>query len=316
MLRFDKMKIVVPIRLISVTDETYFVSSYHDGNLIGMKFDQKQPYQLSIKLDYNHGEAVIEFSGKILGDRYPELISRDTIDICLKCINDLDVIGFKVADVLQFGQVTKCDVTVDIEFNDITGLSSYIKTNSSTKYQGKSDRYSNGISLSNKVATDRLKKRMVIYNKQNELQKAENSQFLASLSDRDKLLSYFNGKVRFERNLTTKEGIRKALNITNNNIENVLSAETTPITDMLREVVKPPKCNEIHPSQMKDIVYEAVLSMYDYDIVKVEAAFRAAASGNTRMSRVMSPYKEYLNRRESLLTGGFDFEGLLHKLPY
>lgn len=316
MLRFDKMKIVVPISLINVTDDTYFVCSYHDENLIFMKYDQKQPYQLSIKLDFNHREAVLEFTGKILGDKYPELISRDTIDICLKCINDLGVISFKVADVLQFGQVTKCDVTADIEFNDITGLSSYIKTNSSTKYQGKSDRYSNGISLSNKVATDRLKKRMVIYNKQKELQKAENSQFLASLRDRDKLLSFFNGKARFERNLTTKEGIRKALEITNTNIEKVLSAETTPITDMLREVVKPPKCNEIKPSQMKDVVYEAVLSMYDYDLIKVEAAFRAAASGNTRMSRVMTPYQEYLYRRESLLTGGFDFEGLIRKLPY
>ncbi len=63
MLRFDKMKIVVPIRLISLIDETFFVSSYHDGNLISMKYEQKQPYQLSIRLDYNHQEAVFEFTG-------------------------------------------------------------------------------------------------------------------------------------------------------------------------------------------------------------------------------------------------------------
>lgn len=316
MLRFDKMKIVVPIGLISVTNDTCFVCSYRDGDLIGMKYDQKQPYQLSIKLDYTHREGVIEFTGKILGDRYPELICVETISICLQRINGLGVIRFKVEDVIQLGQVNKCDVTADINYKDLKGLSSYIKTNSSTNYQGKSDRYSNGISLSNKVKTDRLKKRMVIYDKQKELQMADNSQFLVSLKKKDALLSFFKGKVRFERNLTTKEGIRKALGIPNNDIEYVLNSTATPIADMLREVVKPKKGNEIKPSQMKDIVYEAVLSMYDYDLIKVEAAFKSVASSNTRMSRIISPYQEYMNRRESLLTGGFDFEDLIRKLPY
>lgn len=38
--------------------------------------------------------------------------------------------------------------------------------------------------------------------------------FLSQLSDKQKLLNHFEGKVRFEMNLNSKEQIRKALHIT------------------------------------------------------------------------------------------------------
>lgn len=54
-----------------------------------------------MEIDYDENELVIEFSGKILGKDYPQLISRET----------------------------KCDVTMDIQCDDISGLASYINGN-------------------------------------------------------------------------------------------------------------------------------------------------------------------------------------------
>ena len=132
MLKFDKMKIVIPTRYVVIADDGKFVSSVFDGNIISLKYEQKQPYQLSIKIDYNHCEAILEFTGKILGDRYPELISRDTISVCLQRIHALGLIQFNADEVIRFGQVYKCDVTTDVALNDIEGLNRFLQINSST----------------------------------------------------------------------------------------------------------------------------------------------------------------------------------------
>lgn len=71
-----------------------------------------------IKIDYTKKEVVIEFSGKILGDRYPELISINNIGQCFRNIEKLGFCKFDM-DLIMKAEVVSCDVTKDIPCGDI-----------------------------------------------------------------------------------------------------------------------------------------------------------------------------------------------------
>ena len=82
MITLDRIKIVVPSKYFSITNYGLFESKMKNGILTTMSYTQKSPFLLYVKVDYEHHEAVIEFTGKILMDSYPELINRDNIAKC------------------------------------------------------------------------------------------------------------------------------------------------------------------------------------------------------------------------------------------
>lgn len=307
MLSFDKMKIVAPLRFVKSFDGNLLMENRLGGDIISRKFTQSKPYNLSIQMDYNHNELVIEFMGTILGDSYPLLINRGTFLDCLRRIESLGIISMDKEGVLTYGEVNKCDVTCDITYSDLDALIKFIKANLSSYDKWETTRYPNGIKLQNKVSTEKLKKRIVIYDKDKEIQMARNNAFRSTLKNDESLLSYYKGKIRFERNLNTKAAIRKALNIQGNSIEEVLNSCATPIADILNEAVKPAESKGNTPSTPKDVVTFAVLNQYNFNLTQIEAAFRAVMSKNTRMSRIMKPYKEYQNRSEV-----FDFNSVIN----
>lgn len=61
----------------------------------------------------------------------------------------------------------------------------------------------------NKAKTPKYKKRLSIYDKTKELDKATNKEFLRMLRDEQGLLDQLKDKTRFELNIVTKEQIRK-----------------------------------------------------------------------------------------------------------
>ena len=68
---FDKLKMVVGLGAIKSYDGTRFEATVKNGKTSARKYYQEYPFLLKIKLDYKRYEAVIEFSGKILGKDYP-----------------------------------------------------------------------------------------------------------------------------------------------------------------------------------------------------------------------------------------------------
>lgn len=306
MVKFDKMKIVAPLSCVKNIDDTKFIESYLGEELISHKYEQKQPCLLGIRLDYRHNELMLEFTGKILGDDYPRLINKETFIDCLRRIENMGIINLDFNGILKFGQITKCDVTCDVNYSDLDGFLKFIKANLASYDRWEDTKYHNGLSIKNKVSTDRHKKRLIVYDKEQELNMASNAAFLNSLKDKDTLLNYFRGKVRFEQNLTTKESIRRALSIHDNSIDAVLSSSATPIADILNEAVKPADTCNSTPASIKDFITDAVLCKCNYDLAQLEAVFRGIASKNSCISRMMKPYKEYMNRNEP-----FDFDGLI-----
>jgi len=55
------------------------------------KDDINIPYNLYVAVSYIKQTLTLEFSSKILKEKYPDLISKDTIKECLTNINQLNI---------------------------------------------------------------------------------------------------------------------------------------------------------------------------------------------------------------------------------
>ena len=310
MITFDKMKIISDIRNISDINRDMFLANIKNDEVLYYKYQQERPYYLLLMIDYQRGELVIEFTGKILLDRYTSLISKDTIRDCLLQINRMGVCYIDINNVLTHSYVTKCDVTKDVTETDIERIISYIRQNIISYQKWIVKGYRGGISLENVCKTPRYKKRLVIYDKAKELQKAENVNFLNAVADKDQILSYFKDKVRFELNINTMAQIRSLLNIADNDLQTVLSATANPILSVLDEAVI--YCRPQQRKQtLRDYEHELLLKECDYDLVKVEAKVRALSSANTSIKRVMQPYKDIKNYLQASSVPVFDIRKLV-----
>lgn len=273
------------------------------------KYQQDSPYSLILRVDYTHGELVIEFTGKILLDDYPQLINKETIIQCFNNINKLNICNLDVNSIMHDSEVVKCDVTKDIVSN-LSSIESTIRQSlvNYTKWNVKG--YNRGIVIENTVSTPKYKKRLAVYDKGKELNKASNINFINCLSNRDDLLSYFNNKIRFELNINTKSQIRQLLNIPNNRLMSVLESTTNPILTIIDEAVK------YEPQQhkartLRDYEHELLLRDCDFDLVKVEAKVRALLNKNTSITRTMQPYKELYKRLQNNKTSTIDIRALV-----
>lgn len=146
------------------------------------------------------------------------------------------------------------------------------------------------------VRTRGYKRRLTVYDKEKELQRAENRDFISCLHDQDSLLSYFKGKVRFEFNLNSRQAIRETLSIEDTSVDEILNSDANPIYNFLNDVVV--EENEEAPANLSltDRKNLALLRDCDMDMVKVEAEIRKYASKSTHISQVLKPYKALMSR--------------------
>ena len=294
MITFDKLKIVADIRAIKICDESRFKLVEQDGVVSSLKYYQEHPFLLKIKVDYECGEVVIEFCGKILGKDYPKLISKDTI---LQCFQTIDALGFCKIDIdaMLDADVVKCDVTKDIPVDDVSQVTDYVRGHIRNYQRFVCRKLKNGnVVVDKNVIGRKYKKRMTIYDKGNEMLRMENRAFVEKYG----LEAAFSGMCRFELNLDSKEQIRKALRIADTKLMTVLSAEADPISVFLDEVVEPREA--IPMTDKKSYLTMLVLKDCDYDLEKVEAKMRQLyPSKGTSISKVMEPYKTMMEQMSS-----------------
>ena len=238
MLQFDRMKLICPLDVVENISERDFQTIVRDGLLTSYKYHQDTPFYLLIRKDFIHSECVIEFTGKILLDRYPELINRDNIRYCIEQINRLGICEIDTERLIQTAKVAKCDVTKDVTSIEIKEIISQTKQDLSNYDKWEVEKYPNGICLRNKVTTDRYKKRVCIYDKGKELKQQTNSSFLLSLQQSERLLDYFQDKVRFELNIGTMVQVKRLLKIDDNSLIEVLNSTANPILSVIDEALK------------------------------------------------------------------------------
>ena len=299
MITFDKLKIVADISTIEIHDQSRFEVITKKGVVTALKFYQELPYLLMIKVDYQNREVVIEFSGKVLGRDYPELISTRTIG---KCFENINALGFCSLDVeaMMDADVVKCDVTKDVKIQDVSGLTQYVRNHISNYQQFLCRKMRNGnLVVEKNVVSRKTKKRMTIYDKEKEMHRAENEAFVEA----NGLEGAFDGMCRFEINLDSKEQIRQALHVHNTKLMTVLSADANPIADFLDNVVQPE--SEVSMPDKKTYMMKLVLKDCDYDLERVEAKMRSFIhSKGTSIRNVMKPYIALLGQMNN--NGGAD----------
>lgn len=293
MLKFDKVKIISNIQNISNINEDRFTSIVKDGCITEHKFTSLSPYLLYIEADLREQELVIEFSSKILHNNYPHSINILNIRECLHNINVLGICNLDIDSIIEDGIVVKVDVCKDIDYNDCKGLCKSIRSSISNYRAYTAKMVGTNLSIDKNVTTKGLKRRLIIYDKARELTKAENRKFIESLTDRQSLLTHFNGKVRFEMNLNSKEQIRQCLKVTDTSINDVLNSDAEPIWDFLSEALD----DGITTSRSRSLTEfknQLFLQYCDYDLAKVEAIIRQHCSPKTHIGQAMEPYRELL----------------------
>lgn len=309
MIKFDKIKLTTSIDYIININTERFVTVTKYDEVLYYKYHQETPISLLIIVDFEHNELVIEFTGKILFENYPNLICSETIVQCLQNINRLGICKLEVDAILQDAEVVKCDVTKDIKC-DFKSLISTIRQNITNYSKWNVKSYGNGIVVENVVATPRYKKRLAIYDKGNELRKATNINFINSLKNSCKVIDYYKNKIRFELNINTKQQIRQFLNIPNNRLINVLSSKANPILTVIDEAIKY-ESPLIKTLTIRDYERELLLKDCDFDLVRVEAKLRSLSSKNTSIKRLMQPYKDLYKRINSINSPTFDVRSLV-----
>ena len=296
-IKSDKLKIVVNEKYITNINEDVFTTIIKNGQIVEYRYEQQYPYLLYIEKDLIEQELVIEFSGKILEDKYPMLINKDTIEICLENINKLAICHINVPEILLNSVVVKADVSHDICCGSYQQLISTLKT--SVKNHNKYlSRVIHGTFVIEKNVVSRSRKvRMTIYDKAAEMQLKANQEYLDRLSNRDEVAEYYKDKVRFELNLNSMEQIRKHLNIHDTMLYNVLHAEANPIVKFIDKafVLEDPAPIDM---KLRDIERLALLESVDRDVTKLEMIVRKHSSPKSHISQLMQPYRNLLKTIE------------------
>lgn len=298
MLKFDKLKLVTKIDYIKDLDYSKFLLNSKEDNILYYKYQQERPYYLLVIVNYQHNELIIEFTGKILLDNYPNLIDIYTAKDCLTQINRLGICHLNVDSIMKDCNVVKCDITKDIEYNQIHDIITNIRQNLSNYKKWITRPYQKeGITIENVVKTPRYKKRLIIYDKTKELQSADNRYFLNAVSNPSEMLSYFNNKIRFELNINTMDQIRNLLNIPNNSLLAVLTSKTNPILSVIDEAIKY-NDHQQRTLTLRDYEHSLLLEKCNYDMSAVEAKVRALSAKTTSITRVMRVYRDLYSQMQ------------------
>lgn len=294
MITLDKIKVISYLENATILDETQFARTVKNGKLLNLTYTLTEPYELYIELDYKNNELVVEFTGKVLRDDYPQLINRDTIRSCFNNINELGVCYLDVEAIMSYGQVCKIDVTKDIKCEDCKALTNDLRAgiNNFNKYLPRI--IAGNFVIEKNVKTKGCKKRLTVYDKDYEIQLAQNKPFLNTLVDPEALVEYFTGRTRFELNLNSKDQIRKSLNISDTRITTVLSSEENPILSFVQDVIDAP-AGQPQLTSYKEYLDYLVLRDNDFDLAKVQAKIKALRP-NARMGRVMPAFRMLVNK--------------------
>ncbi|MBE6214075.1 MAG: hypothetical protein E7131_05285 [Rikenellaceae bacterium] len=290
MIKFDKIKIVSSIANVKSLNEDVFENKVKDGCIVEQRYTMMSPYYLYIEADYREQELILEFTGKILKDDYKDLIHINNIHTCLSNINDLGLCSLDIDGILQDGVIVKADVCMDVDYPDCKTLTENLRASVGNFKKYLVRNIGDNFVIEKNVQTKSYKRRLTIYDKGKELQKAGNRSFILSLDNPQLLLDYFNDKIRFELNLNSKEQIRRSLNIYDTSIRMVLNSTATPIWDVLDNALVEAD-NEIVCTDIGELKNKLLLDFCGNDLAKVEALLRNYYSKGTHISQVMKPYR-------------------------
>lgn len=290
MIKFDKLKIVAPISAIEgYKDNPLLETTIQGGEVIRYKFNHNHPL-LHVIATPKENNVSIEFTGKILGEHYPSLINKETIRECFDRIGNIVPFSLNSDYILQSGAVIHCDVTCDLGFSNLNQLREVIYSHlNSPKWAVQ--QYHGGIVVAKTVKTSKYKRRLSIYDKGAEMRLKNNTDYIAQLENSDEIESYFQDKIRFELNLTSKQAIRDALNVVNNDIMTVLQSTVNPIRSAVFEAINIPT-EERQVNSLRDFERLIVLEHFNFELPKLKDSIRKFYKDANGLNKTIKSYRE------------------------
>lgn len=281
----------------------YNSKNIEQGRYFNSKHYSSLPYNLYIATNNYHQSLEIEFSSKVLKERYPELINRDTIRQCLSNINNLDICTLDVDGIINHGWVIGADITADVDLMLTDGVLNALNQNVGnyrrfqwTHYDGK------GITFTKNTIYD--KEEIKVYNKYKELL-SHSRKFIDSLENRNDIMDYFYGKTRFEITLKGEKQIRERLGVGTgikdffNAIDSAVREQFDRVFNASIPILDTTQCNGYEEWAMAHL-----LDSYNGDLRQIEQSLRQESVYNSRngLSERMKKFqsvKARTNRKEN-----------------
>ena len=274
-----------------------------NGRYFHSKYSPAIPYNVYVATNNQHQTLEIEFSSKILRERYPELISRYTIRQCLENLNSLGICTVDVDGILRHGWVIKAAVTKDVKLKLTDVILDALNQNVGNYRRFKWAHYEGkGITFTKDVVYG--KEEIKLYDKYKELLN-HSRKFVDTLPNRNEIMDYFYGITRFEIIITGEDEIRQRLGV-GNGIQEFFNALDTPIAEQFDKVFDV-SAKVLDTSQCKghdDWAMAYVLDAFKGDLKQIEQTLRADAVFSSRngLSERMKKYqslKLLVNRKEN-----------------
>ena len=260
---------------------TYNSKNIEQGRYFNSKHYSSIPYNLYIATNNYHQSLEIEFSSKVLKERYPELINRDTIRQCLSNINNLDICTLDVDGIINHGWVIGADITADVDLMLTDRVLNALNQNVGnyrrfqwTHYDGK------GITFTKNNIYD--KEEIKVYNKYKELL-SHSRKFIDSLENRNDIMDYFYGKTRFEITLKGEKQIRERLGVGTgikdffNAIDSAVREQFDRVFNASIPILDTTQCNGYEEWAMAHL-----LDSYNGDLRQIEQSLRQESVYNSR----------------------------------
>lgn len=125
--------------------------------------------------------------------------------------------------------------------------------------------------LSEMSSRQNIKSVFVYINKEKEITKSKNKDFLATLPNKWEVIKQFDGITRFEIKLETIGKIRSYLNLKDTYINDVLEADINPILAMYDKLFSNTSdIPNVQSSTYEDFAMQTILNAYHGDIKTIE----------------------------------------------
>jgi len=262
MISLDRIKFVTDIKYIISINSKLSTVIFKNNTQKAIRIKQTKPFNLYISYNPSESNAIIEFSSKILLNRYSELITIKTIYSCLENINKLGYCVLDIDKIISDSKIISIDITSDVDellIHDNLSIAMKSCINNTTKYHVQ--KYTNsGYTITKDVKTMNRKVRFSIYNKYKELLKSSNSDFLATVSNKDDIMKYYYGKYRIEANVKTIKQIKEFCQTESSSLLEVLNSKATPLLKIFDSIFKIPDMNKESDNDFQSILNNKPLS--------------------------------------------------------
>jgi len=304
MVTLDSIKILTDKKHIRSLDPNVTDIILKNNISMARRYSQKKPFKIYMNYSLLNNECLIEFSSKLLLDRYPELINKNNIYDCFKNIENIGICKIDIEGAVQDSELLTCDITKDfsgIAQPDRLAMKSCLRN--LNKYRVQKYGYS-GNEVIKMVKTSSRKNRLIIYDKGKELRKKTNTDFLGMVNDSDALIEYFDGKFRVEANIKTQKQIRQLFQTDTTNLIDVLNSKENPLLTIFDDFFSFPEepdqknqkmLSPLSYPKLKMVKNALFLEACKYDMEKVDLILNNTLSPNTDKSKYRAELNNLLN---------------------